>query len=521
MRLLVSVTDADEARAAVEARRRHRRRQEPGRGLARRARPGRHRARPRRGRGGAPGQRGDRRPAQPARHRGARRARRRPLRRDVREGRAMGHLDRATTPSPSCVRWATRSARAPASSPPATPTPSVCPAGRCRPPRSSPPRGGRRRRVPARHGGQGRCAAWPQWLEPDALHRSSPTGTRPAWRSRSRARCASRTSPPCARRAPTSPACARRPAGTAGARPVDAARIARLRGACLAPARSRASRSASPSPAPPAAARARRSGSRPSTHPRVTPGRPQRGREVGVDPRRPSGGAQRRELVHAEPRRAAAPSGGQSACSPSTALTSTRRCGARGARHPRGDRVRRDRPRGGQRVAARSAAGSRTGVAPAGSGSRPVRITAPGMRSPSSQPNASMARIAIRWAVSARSEKRSSWSRTASASPPPPGTTSSAVPRAGLADRPAQRPQRLVARLAREPAADLHDGGHAARRRAAMSSASAAAGAASRSSSVHGSSATSRPSRSATSCAIGAPMPSGTTGAPAGTRSST
>ena len=77
--------------------------------------------------------------------------------------------------------------------------------------------------------------------------------------------------------------------------------------------------------------------------------------------------------------------------------------------------------------------------------------------------------------------------------------------RARLRDRGAQRPQRAVAGLAREPAADLDDGQHDARRRAAASSASAAAGAASRSAALHGISSTGRPRRSATARARNAP----------------
>ena len=54
-----------------------------------------------------------------------------------------------------------------------------------------------------------------------------------------------------------------------------------------------------------------------------------------------------------------------------------------------------------------------------------MQRSAPGIRSLSSQPNCSMPRMAIRCAVSACRPKRRSASRTASAKPAPPGTTSS------------------------------------------------------------------------------------------------
>ena len=78
-------------------------------------------------------------------------------------------------------------------------------------------------------------------------------------------------------------------------------------------------------------------------------------------------------------------------------------------------------------------AGSSSSGRPAGRSTRSARRarvesaqrSAPGIRSLSSQPNCSMPRIAMRCAVSSRSPKRRSASRTASAKPAPPGTTSS------------------------------------------------------------------------------------------------
>ena len=60
------------------------------------------------------------------------------------------------------------------------------------------------------------------------------------------------------------------------------------------------------------------------------------------------------------------------------------------------------------------------------------------------------------------------------------------VARARLPDLRAQRPQRVVAGVTGEPAADLDDGQHEARSAAAARPASAAAGAASRSAALHG-----------------------------------
>ena len=109
----------------------------------------------------------------------------------------------------------------------------------------------------------------------------------------------------------------------------------------------------------------------------------------------------------------------------------------------------------------------------------------------------------MRCDVAARSPKRRSASRTASAKPAPPGTTSSGCRVPSSPSIGAQRRQRVLA----DPAADLDDGQHA---RAASSAASAAAGP------VVGMSATARPMRSATSRPRKAPMPTATTGASAG-----
>ena len=65
--------------------------------------------------------------------------------------------------------------------------------------------------------------------------------------------------------------------------------------------------------------------------------------------------------------------------------------------------------------------------------------------------------------------------------------------RARRPDLRAQRPQRIVAGVTGEPAADLDDRQHAARTRAAARPASAAAGAASRSAALHGISTTVAP----------------------------
>ena len=141
-----------------------------------------------------------------------------------------------------------------------------------------------------------------------------------------------------------------------------------------------------------------------------------------------------------------------------------------------------------------------------------MQRAAPGMRSASAQPNWSIARIAIRCAVCGRRPKRWSCSRTAVRERRAAGHDEQRVARAQLRDLGAQRPQRAVAGLAREPAADLDDGQHAARRRVAASSASAAAGAASSSAALQGSSSTGRPRRSATARARNAPTPRATTG---------
>ena len=174
--------------------------------------------------------------------------------------------------------------------------------------------------------------------------------------------------------------------------------------------------------------------------------------------------------------------------------------GARGAGHPRGDRVRRDGPRRGQRVALGEQRGRQQDRDDAGRAPARGRCarTAPGMRSASAQPNWSIARIAIRCAVSRaqaeaavvararrpRTPRRRARRAADGARPPPPIAAHSA--------RSAPSPA-----VAREPAADLDDGQHEARRRAAASSASAAAGAASRSAALHGISTTARPRRSA------------------------
>src|SRR6185503_7119878 len=81
---------------------------------------------------------------------------------------------------------------------------------------------------------------------------------------------------------------------------------------------------------------------------------------------------------------------------------------------------------------------------------------------------------------------------------------------AELAERGAQRAQRIVAGAPAQAAADLDDRQH---RRAARSAASAAAGAISPSAALHGPSATARPRRAATSRPRKAPEPTRTTGA--------
>ena len=120
----------------------------------------------------------------------------------------------------------------------------------------------------------------------------------------------------------------------------------------------------------------------------------------------------------------------------------------------------------------------------------------------------------MRCEVAAGRPKRRSASRTASANPAPPGTTSSGWRSPSSPSVGAQRAQRVVARAAAEPAADLDDGQH---RRAARSAASAAAGAISPSGRApRRASATARPRRAATSRPRKAPEPTATTGAPGG-----
>ena len=92
MRLLVSVTDAEEARVAVEAGVDIVDVKNPAEGSLGAPRPGVIETSPRGRAAGAPGERRHRRPAQPARHRRARRAGRRPLRRGVREGGVVGDV---------------------------------------------------------------------------------------------------------------------------------------------------------------------------------------------------------------------------------------------------------------------------------------------------------------------------------------------------------------------------------------------------------------------------------------------
>ena len=145
--------------------------------------------------------------------------------------------------------------------------------------------------------------------------------------------------------------------------------------------------------------------------------------------------------------------------------------GAGLAGDPRGDRVGGHLPGRGQRVERQRGGqqhGGSSGAAPA-RGRRSARRR--GISSLSSQPNCSMPRIAMRCEVSARSPKRRSASRTASAKPAPPGTTSSGWRSPSSPSAVHKRLQRVVAA---EPAADLDDGQH---RRAASSAASAAAGA--------------------------------------------
>ena len=225
-------------------------------------------------------------------------------------------------------------------------------------------------------------------------------------------------------------------------------------------------------------------------------------------------GPQRGELVDGEPRdRLAGRRPG--AVEARDRLDQHEALGAGGAGHPRGDRVRGDGPRRGQRVALRQQRGRQqdrddtvaqrpevhaarrtrdeVGERPAELVHRQDRHPVRGLR-PQAEAAVVLAdrvrelraaghdeqRMArARLARSRAHSARSAPSPASRASPPPTLTTVSTTRAAG----------------------------------AAASSASAAAGAASRSAALHGSSSTGRPRRSATARARNAPDPSGTTGA--------
>ena len=410
----------------------------------------------------------------PARHGRARRARRGALRRGLREGRALGRRRPRTRPSrvlraareavdggAAVDRRRLRRRRARAE-------PAAAARGS-----SSPRRGAAGvARLPARHRGQGRPRAVRVARRPTRSRRSSPTahdaGLEVALAGALRAEDL-----PAVRATGADIAGVRSAACRDGRRtaPLDPERIARLRALCAAEApraadgagyASRASRPCGPRRAARRAAPARGRRSPTSRHrPRAAP--------------RAGGRRRRRGAARRARRRSAARSARRPAASRVEArdrLDEHEPPGARGAGHPRGDRVRRDRPRRGQRVALGEQRGRAAG--PARPGRAPARgrcaAPAPGMRSASAQPNWSIARIAIRCAVSraaGRSGGRSA--RTASANSPPPGTTSSgwrapASPIAAHSARSAPSPA-----VAREPAADLDDGQHGARRPAAAS----------------------------------------------------
>ena len=236
MKLLVSVVDAGEARAAAAAGADIVDVKNPAEGSLGAPSPAVIAAVRAAVPTGAAGQRRDRRHAQPARHGGARRSRRGPQRRGVREGRAVGRLDRSRRRSRCCgpsgtasracratvvVAAAYADARRVAHAPLA---PELLP------------------RV-ARAAGVGVCLldtavkdgrGLLDWLV--ARRARVVGGRRPrcgsadgAGRRPARARTCRSSAPP----APTSPASARPPAATARrSGPLDAARVRALRAAC-------------------------------------------------------------------------------------------------------------------------------------------------------------------------------------------------------------------------------------------------------------------------------------------------
>ena len=116
------------------------------------------------------------------------------------------------------------------------------------------------------------------------------------------------------------------------------------------------------------------------------------------------------------------PRAGQLAYSPSASLSNTSRpAPARSATHAAIESEVTSQDAGSSSKG--SAAGRSTVVRRARTWARSEHSTAPGIRSPSTQPNCSMPRIAMWCEVAGRSRKRRSASRTASANVAPPGTT--------------------------------------------------------------------------------------------------
>ena len=219
---------------------------------------------------------------------------------------------------------------------------------------------GGRERLPDRHRDQGRPRAAVVARPPTRSPSWSPRPTTPGSASRWPASCARRTCPRSAPPAPTSPACARPPAATGGAPRRSTPAASRSCGRC-APPRRRARRSDERQvpqghERPGRAALVEQLGEprrlAAADHPRLDAGGPQRRGQVLVDPR----GRQRGELVDGEPRDRLA-GRRPAAVEARDRLDQHEALGAGRTGHPRGDRVRGDGPRRGQRVALRQQRG--------------------------------------------------------------------------------------------------------------------------------------------------------------------